>query len=91
MDAQPSSHRRTEGIKLNQIRDQRVWVEHAFGAQHTMGDHTAFTIGIARAKVKIGMMSLIYNMKRQGQSSTHDVQAANGRKNQDWRVASIAA
>lgn len=47
-------------------------MKQAFGAQHTMGDHTALTIGMVRAKVKIDVMGQIYNMKRQGQSSTHN-------------------
>jgi IS5 family transposase len=42
----------------------RARVEHVFGTQHAMGGHIVRTIGLARAKVKIGMMNLVYNMKR---------------------------
>jgi IS5 family transposase len=39
-------------------------VEHVFGAQSAMGGHLVRTIGLLRAKVKIGMMNLVYNMVR---------------------------
>jgi transposase, IS5 family len=42
----------------------RARVEHIFGAQAAMGGHVVRTIGLARAKVKIGLMNLAYNMKR---------------------------
>lgn len=42
----------------------RARVEHIFGAQAAMGGHFVRTIGLARAKVKIGMMNLVYNMVR---------------------------
>jgi IS5 family transposase len=42
----------------------RARVEHVFGAQEAMGGHLVRTIGLTRAKVKIGMMNLVYNMKR---------------------------
>ena len=42
----------------------RARVEHIFGAQAQMGGHTVRTIGLERAKIKIGMMNLVYNMKR---------------------------
>jgi IS5 family transposase len=42
----------------------RARVEHVFGAQAQMGGHLVRTIGIERAKVKIGLMNLIYNMMR---------------------------
>ncbi len=49
----------------NRIKSQtRARVEHVFGAQHEMGGHIVRTIGLARARVKIGMMNLVYNMKR---------------------------
>jgi hypothetical protein len=35
-----------------------------FGAQAAMGGHVARTIGLQRANVKIGLMNLVYNMKR---------------------------
>ena len=43
----------------------RVRVEHVFGDQeNAMGGKFVRTIGIARACVKIGMMNLVYNMRR---------------------------
>lgn len=42
----------------------RARVEHVFGAQEQMGGHMVRTIGQARATVKIGMMNLVYNMRR---------------------------
>lgn len=42
----------------------RARVEHVFGAQAQMGGHIVRTIGLERAKVKIGMMNLVYNMRR---------------------------
>ena len=44
---------------------ERVRVEHVFGAQtNDMGGTLVRTIGIARAKAKIGMKNLAYNMRR---------------------------
>ena len=51
-------------------------MEHVFGAQHAMGGRLVRTIGLARAKMKIGMMNLVYNMKRLGQLLKRDAQAA---------------
>lgn len=49
----------------NRIKSRtRARVEHIFGAQSAMGSHIVRTIGIARAKVKIGMINLVYNMMR---------------------------
>jgi IS5 family transposase len=46
----------------------RVRVEHIFGAQaNDMGGTIVRTIGLARAKAKIGMKNLNYNMLRLGQ------------------------
>ena len=42
----------------------RARVEHVFGAQAAMGGHRVRTIGLQRAKVKIGLMNLVYNMVR---------------------------
>ncbi len=43
----------------------RARVEHVFGHQHTsMGAKIVRTIGIVRARAKIGMMNLVYNMSR---------------------------
>ena len=44
---------------------ERVRVEHVFGAQtNDMGGTLVRTVGIARAKAKIGMKNLAYNMRR---------------------------
>ena len=49
----------------NRIKSKtRARVEHIFGAQHAMAGHIVRTIGIIRARVKIGMMNLVYNMRR---------------------------
>ncbi len=69
----------------------RVRVEHVFGAQHAMGGHIVRTIGLARAKVKIGMMNLVYNMKRLGLLLKRDVQTAMAANNPHGRNASAAA
>lgn len=46
----------------------RVRVEHVFGAQtNDMGGTLVRTIGLVRAKAKIGMKNLVYNMRRFGQ------------------------
>lgn len=43
----------------------RVRVEHIFGAQaNDMGGTLVRTIGMVRAKAKIGMKNLAYNMRR---------------------------
>jgi IS5 family transposase len=43
----------------------RARVEHVFGDQQTaMGGKLVRTIGIARARAKIGLMNLVYNMRR---------------------------
>ena len=46
----------------------RVRVEHVFGAQaNDMGGTLVRTIGRVRAKAKIGMKNLAYNIRRSGQ------------------------
>lgn len=46
----------------------RVRVEHIFGTQtNDMGGTLLRTIGVARARAKIGMKNLAYNMRRLGQ------------------------
>ena len=52
--------------KANKIRSKvRVRVEHVFGFQErSMGGKFIRTIALARAKAKIGMMNLVYNMSR---------------------------
>jgi IS5 family transposase len=43
----------------------RVRVEHVFGQQASFGNGKYIrTIGLARARLKIGMMNLAYNLKR---------------------------
>ncbi len=43
----------------------RARVEHVFGAQtNDMGGTLLRTIGLVRAKAKIGMKNLAYNMRR---------------------------
>lgn len=56
----------TEEQKMSNTQKSktRARVEHVFGAQAQMGGHIVRTIGKARAKVKIGMMNLVYNMRR---------------------------
>jgi len=56
----------TEEQKLsNRTKSKvRARVEHVFGAQAAMGGHVVRTIGLQRANVKIGLMNLVYNMKR---------------------------
>ncbi len=54
----------------------RVRVEHVFGAQAQMGGHIVRTIGLLRARVKIGMMNLVYNMVRLGQLLRRDGRGA---------------
>ena len=55
----------------------RARVEHVFGAQAAMGGHLVRTIGLQRAKVKIGLMNLVYNMMRLVQLIKRDVKAIN--------------
>jgi IS5 family transposase len=75
----------TDGQKeSNRVKSTvRARVEHVFGAQAQMGGHWVRTIGLARAQVKIGMMNLVYNMKRLGQLLKRDgrtlVRANDGR------------
>jgi len=53
----------------------RARVEHIFGAQAAMGGHWVRTIGLKRAQVKIGMLNLVYNMKRLVQLLQRDARA----------------
>lgn len=86
-------HPLTEEQKAaNRIKSKtRARVEHVFGAQHAMGGHLVRTIGLARAKVKVGMMNLVYNMKRLIQLIRRDMSAARVRYTHDRRGASAAA
>ena len=53
----------------NQTKSRvRVRVEHVFGAQaNDMGGVIVRMIGLERARVKIGLKNLSYNMRRLGQ------------------------
>ena len=43
----------------------RARIEHVFGAQETApGDRLVRTIGIVRARIKIGLQNLAYNVRR---------------------------
>ena len=70
----------------------RSRIEHVFGAQAQMGGsgagHLVRTIGIARARVKIALMNLAYNMRRYVLLCKRAIQAPNGL---DGRGASAAA
>ena len=46
-----------------------------FGAQAVRGGHWLRTISLQRAKVKIGLMNLVYNMKRLIQLIKRDANA----------------
>jgi IS5 family transposase len=50
----------------------RARVEHVFGAHKIMNGDRVCTIGVKRAKVKIGLINLTYNMKRLGQLLKRD-------------------
>ena len=70
----------SEGQKLTNRHKSRtrVRVEHVFGAQAQMGGHVVRTIGIARARVKITMMNLVYNMRRFVLLCRREIQDPNG-------------
>jgi IS5 family transposase len=53
----------------------RARVEHVFGYQSIMNGDFIRTIGIKRAKVKIGLINLTYNMVRLGQLIKRDIVA----------------
>ena len=76
----------------NRIKSKtRARVEHVFGAQHAMGGHIVRTIGIARAKAKIGMMNLVYNMRRLIQLIKRDTTKVSSQRGSMRGVASLAA
>jgi len=82
-DEQKASNR----IKSN----TRARVEHVFGAQHAMGGHVIRAIGIAWARAKIGMMNLVYNMRRLVQLVKRDAIKAIPQLDSTRIVASLAA
>ena len=60
----------TEQAQKSKRTKSTVWVriEHIFGAQaNDMGGTLVRTIGLVRAKAKIGMKNLAYNIRRLGQ------------------------
>lgn len=57
----------------------RARVELVFGAPAAMGVHLVRTLGLQRAKVKIGLMNLIYNKMRLVQIIKSDVKKATNR------------
>ena len=56
----PEALRRTNNAKSK----VRARVEHVFAEQKDRMDLFIRTIGLARARIKIGMTNLVYNMKR---------------------------
>ena len=58
-----------QAMKSNRTKSSvRVRVEHVFGAQaNDMGGTLVRTIGLARARARIGMKNLAYNIRRLGQ------------------------
>lgn len=56
-----SEEQKADNHEKSRVRSR---VEHVFGAQAQMGGHWVRTIGLLRAKIKIGMMNLVYNMMR---------------------------
>ncbi len=75
-DQKLTSHIHRKGMRGKPLTEQakgsnrtksivRVRVEHVFGAQtNDMGGTLVRTIGLARAKAKIGMKNIAYNMRR---------------------------
>ncbi len=58
--------------KANRKRSKiRSRVEHVFAAQTAMGGMVVRTIGLARARAKIAMMNLAYNMRRLAYLKAH--------------------
>jgi IS5 family transposase len=76
----------------NRIKSKtRARVEHVFGSQAQMGGHIVRTIGKLRAAVKIGMMNLVYNMRRLGQLIARDNEVPLRDQNElNGKVASAA-
>lgn len=52
---------REENRKRSKVR---ATVEHVFAHQEAMGGKRVRTVGLARARIKIGMMNLVYNLRR---------------------------
>ena len=63
--AQRRRHQRDGRPVVDGVACMRARVEHVFGHQeNSMGRKIVRTIGMARARFKIGMMNLGYNMRR---------------------------
>ena len=61
--AQKSNRTKSASLAIGRVR-----VEHIFGAQaNDMGGTSVRTIGLVRAKARIVMKTLAYNMRRLGQ------------------------
>ena len=73
--ARPLTEREKRGNKTRSRVRSRV--EHIFGdQQNAMGGNLVRTIGLARAKTKIGLKNLAYNMRRMVQLQSLDMAAA---------------
>ncbi len=60
----PSDRNRQEEANWKKSR-VRARIEHVFGAQETSaGNRLVWTIGIVRARTKIGLQNLVYNIRR---------------------------
>lgn len=66
-------------------------MEHVFGTQHAIGGQIVSAIGIVRARVKIGMMNLVYNMRRLVQLIKRDAIKASPPEDAIRISASLAA
>ena len=82
-------HRAYRNRKLSEARKAanttrskvRARVEHVFGDQkNAMGAEIVRTIGIVRARCKIGMMNLVYNMRRPHLRANRGRVALSGRR-----------
>jgi IS5 family transposase len=68
-----SEEQKSDNLEKFKVRSR---VEHVFGAQAQMGGHWVRAIGLLRAKIKIGMMNLVYNMMRLVQLTRRDGKVA---------------
>jgi transposase, IS5 family len=60
-----SERQKSANTTRSKVRARVARVEHVFGhQQNSMGGKIVRTIGIARARFKIGMMNLGYNIRR---------------------------
>jgi transposase, IS5 family len=76
---EPDGNKRT--VFADSVRPSRACpfdkLRTGFGAQAAMGGHLVRTIGLQRAKLKIGLMNLVYNMIRLIQLIKRDVKSGN--------------